>query len=76
MSQTAQKNARRVIVAVIGATLVLIGAALLVLPGPGILVLAAGLAVLAAEFAWARVWLSKLRRKISDVSRQQRVRGR
>lgn len=76
MTNLAHKGAKRVVIGVIGGTLVLIGIALLVLPGPGILVLAAGLAVLAVEFAWARAWLAKLRRKISDVSRNQRVRGR
>ena len=37
-----------------GFTLLAFGIALLVLPGPGWLMIAAGLALLAAEFAWAR----------------------
>jgi predicted tellurium resistance membrane protein TerC len=43
------------------------GAALLVLPGPGTLVLLAGLALLATEFLWARVWLKRLRDAIDDL---------
>lgn len=72
----AQKSAKRLVVGVIGGTLLLIGVALLVLPGPGLVVIAAGLGVLAIEFAWARAWLARLRRKISDVSRDHRVRNR
>ena len=34
---------------------------MLVLPGPAIVVIPIGLAILAAEFSWARRWLRKLR---------------
>ena len=61
------KVVRRVIVSVIGATVVLIGIALLVLPGPAFVVIAVGLAILATEYAWARRWLRKVRRIASDV---------
>ncbi|MBI3849968.1 MAG: PGPGW domain-containing protein [Verrucomicrobia bacterium] len=46
---------------VIGVTVLLIGIALLVLPGPAVLVIPIGLAILAAEFAWAERLLQKLR---------------
>jgi hypothetical protein len=52
---------RRVIVAVIGGTVLLIGIALVVLPGPAFLVIPLGLAILATEFVWARRWLKKAR---------------
>jgi len=45
---------RKMIVGVIGGTLVLFGLALIVLPGPATLVVPLGLALLATEFAWAR----------------------
>lgn len=45
---------RKMIVAVIGTTLVLFGLALVVLPGPAVVVVPLGLALLATEFAWAR----------------------
>jgi hypothetical protein len=48
------KVARRVIVSVVGATVLLIGIALLVLPGPAFIVIPLGLAILATEYAWAR----------------------
>jgi len=47
-------NAKRLVVAVIGFTVILVGVALLVLPGPGVAVIVGGLAILAVEFAWAR----------------------
>ena len=61
------KVVRRVIVSVVGATVVLIGIALLVLPGPAFVVIPVGLAILATEYAWARRWLRKVRRLASDV---------
>ncbi len=50
---------RRVIVAVIGFTVLLIGVAMMVLPGPAVVVIPLGLAILATEFVWARRVLKK-----------------
>jgi uncharacterized protein (TIGR02611 family) len=55
------KVVRRVIVSVLGATILLIGIALLVLPGPAFIVIPIGLGILATEYAWARHWLKKAR---------------
>src|SRR5947207_9674291 len=60
------KIIRRVIVSVIGATVLLIGIALLVLPGPAFIVIPVGLAILATEYAWARRWLKRARRMATD----------
>jgi uncharacterized protein (TIGR02611 family) len=54
------KIVRRIIVSVVGATVLLIGIALLVLPGPAFIVIPIGLAILATEYAWARHWLRKV----------------
>jgi uncharacterized protein (TIGR02611 family) len=61
------KIVKRVIVSVIGATILLIGVALLILPGPAFIVIPVGLAILATEYAWARRWLKKVRRMASNV---------
>jgi uncharacterized protein (TIGR02611 family) len=61
------KIVKRVIVSVVGATVLLIGIALLVLPGPAFIVIPVGLAMLATEYAWARRWLKKARRVASDA---------
>ena len=52
----AVRRARRLVIFVVGASIVGLGGALLVLPGPGLLFLMIGLGILATEFAWAR-WL-------------------
>ena len=46
--------ARKIVVGVIGGTIVLVGIALVVLPGPAAVVIPLGLVILASEFAWAR----------------------
>jgi uncharacterized protein (TIGR02611 family) len=61
------KIVRRVIVSVVGATVLLIGIALLVLPGPAFIVIPLGLAILATEYAWARRWLKRVRQMASNV---------
>ena len=55
------KYARRVVISVMGITVILIGIAMLILPGPGTVVIPIGLAILATEYAWARRWLRFVR---------------
>ena len=50
---------RKLVIAIIGGTVVLIGVALIVLPGPAFIVIPIGLAILATEFAWARRALAR-----------------
>ena len=68
------KWARRIVVAVIGSSVLLIGVAMVLLPGPAIIVIPLGLGILGLEFAWARFWLRKLRETATNVV--NRVRGR
>ena len=66
------RQAYRLIVLVVGLTIVAAGVAMFVLPGPGILVLIAGLALLATEFVWARFLLQRAKgyaRKAKDKSK-------
>jgi tellurite resistance protein TerC len=58
------KAARRLVVAVVGATVLLIGVIMLVTPGPAIVVIPVGLAILSIEFAWARLWLKRMRQSL------------
>ncbi len=57
------RTARRVVVFVIGLTVVIVGVVMLVTPGPGIGAIIGGLAILGLEFAWARRWLAALKAK-------------
>ncbi|HZR77722.1 MAG TPA: PGPGW domain-containing protein [Chthoniobacterales bacterium] len=55
--------ARKIVVSVIGGTVVLVGMVLLIMPGPAMVVIPVGLLILASEFAWAR-WLLKRGKKV------------
>ncbi len=55
------KPIKRVMILVVGGTVLAFGIALVVLPGPAFIVIPAGLAILAIEFAWARRWLQRMR---------------
>jgi uncharacterized protein (TIGR02611 family) len=44
----------KIVVAVLGATVIAVGVVLLPLPGPGWVIILGGLAILAMEFAWAK----------------------
>ncbi len=67
------KVARRIVITVVGLTVLLLGAVMLVTPGPGLVVIPLGLAILSIEFAWARYWLRKLRNSISSRSSEKRA---
>ncbi len=57
----ASRLARRIAVAIMGGTVLLLGVVMLVTPGPGLAVIIGGLAILAAEFAFARRWLAQVK---------------
>ena len=59
------KAARRVVIGVVGITVLVIGVIMLVTPGPALIVIPVGLAILSIEFTWARAWLKRLRESIS-----------
>ena len=63
------KHAKRVIVTIIGVTVLCIGIAMIVLPGPAIIVIPVGLAILATEFVWARRLLHKIRDRVPGVDK-------
>jgi len=66
------REARRVVILVVGMTIVLLGILMLALPAPGMLTIILGLTILALEFAWARKWLKGVRAMADRV--QDRVR--
>ncbi|MEO7386573.1 MAG: PGPGW domain-containing protein [Gammaproteobacteria bacterium] len=65
------KLARRIVIGVIGGTILLGGTVMLVTPGPGVAIILVGLAVLALEFTWAKLWLDKVRHSVTPEGRQQ-----
>ena len=74
------KQAKRVVVIVIGFTVLLIGIALIVLPGPATLVIPLGLTMLATEFVWARRLLVRFKHETQrlkhTISRKMQSRAR
>ena len=63
---------RKVIIAMIGTTVLVIGIVLIVLPGPAFIVIPIGLAILATEFIWARRLIERGRGFINKVRRRRK----
>jgi len=68
------KLARRITITVVGITVIALGVVMIVTPGPALIVIPVGLAILSIEFAWARIWLRKLREVISSNNLNGRAR--
>lgn len=64
--------ARRLVVAVIGSTVVLVGIVLIFLPGPALVVIPIGLGILGLEFAWARGLLKGARDTANNFVKSMR----
>jgi hypothetical protein len=68
--------ARKIVVAVVGFSVLAFGVALIVLPGPAVVVIPLGLAILGKEFPWARRLLRPMLRLLRWLKlRAQRWRG-
>jgi tellurite resistance protein TerC len=53
-------TAKKLIIFLIGGSVVAIGSVMLILPGPAFIVIPIGLAILGTEFAWAKAFLKRL----------------
>lgn len=65
------RTARKVVIGVVGGTVVAAGVVMLVTPGPAFLVIPAGLAILAVEFGFARRWLRILKDRSQALIQQR-----
>ena len=70
------RSGKRIAVAIVGFVLLAGGLVMMVTPGPGLLLIIAGLAVLATEFAWAKVALDKAKEKATQAKNRVTRRGR
>jgi uncharacterized protein (TIGR02611 family) len=61
------RHVRRVIVFILGISVLLAGIVMIVSPGPAVVVIPLGLGILATEFLWARRLLDSLKRRLSDA---------
>jgi len=70
LGDVSYKLARRIVIAVIGGTVLLGGIIMLATPGPGLVLILLGLAILAVEFAWAKLWLAKVKHSVTPEGRE------
>ncbi len=68
--QKTLKQLKKILVAVLGFTVIVVGIVLIVTPGPATLVIPAGLAILASEFVWAERLLNKFKSRIRKFSQR------
>ena len=61
------RQARKVVVAVVGITVVIIGIIMFVTPGPAVVVIPIGLGILATEFVWARRLLQRFKQSAQNA---------
>jgi tellurite resistance protein TerC len=73
LARVGMRQGRRVVILVVGSTVLLVGLAMTVLPGPAFLVIPGGLSILAVEFVWARRWLLRIRRGVERAKRTPAV---
>ncbi len=57
----------RLIILIVGGTVVLLGLVMVVTPGPAFVVVPIGLGILAVEFAWARRLLRRVRQRAARM---------
>jgi len=68
MLQVGYKAVRRLIIFIVGISVIIVGIVMFIplVPGPGFIVIPIGLAILATEFVWAKMMLKKLKEKSAD----------
>ena len=56
------RPAKKAVITVVGVIVTLLGVVLIILPGPAFILIPIGLAILAKEYEFARIWLRKCQR--------------
>jgi tellurite resistance protein TerC len=65
------RQAKRIIIGIMGFTVLAIGLVMVVLPGPAFIVIPLGLGILATEFVWARNLMKRIRSKFQGKSKSK-----
>jgi len=68
------RMAKRIAIGIVGGSVLIIGICMIVLPGPAFVVIPVGLGILGIEFAWARIWLKKIKERAQNVARNVKER--
>jgi len=61
------RQVRRVVVAVVGGTVIALGLVMIVTPGPAFLVIPLGLAILGTEFVWAKRLMKHVKERVGQA---------
>ena len=61
------RQVRRVIVFILGISVLIVGIVMIVAPGPAVVVIPLGLGILATEFVWAQRVLHRLKQGLADA---------
>ena len=62
------KQIKKLVIFLIGISVLLFGCVLFFTPGPAIVVIPIGLGILATEFIWAKKLLKKFKEKVDSIS--------
>jgi tellurite resistance protein TerC len=68
LGRAAWRQVRRLVVFVVGSTVVLLGVVMIVTPGPACVVIPLGLLILSYEFVWAKKLLEKVKDRIKSMT--------
>lgn len=66
------KQLKRLIIGIIGGTILIIGIAMIALPGPAFIVIPLGLSILATEFIWAKKIIEKFKNKFEEMKNKKK----
>lgn len=72
LSLAVWRQARKIVVLLLGGSVIAVGVLLIVLPGPAFVVIPIGIGILAIEFAWARRWLRRIRLTLHVSAKRSR----
>ncbi|MEW6195985.1 MAG: PGPGW domain-containing protein [Bacteroidota bacterium] len=61
------KQLKKIIIGIIGGSILIAGIFMIVLPGPAFIIIPLGLSILATEFIWAKKLTDKFKDKISGM---------
>ncbi len=66
------KQLKRILIAIIGGTIVVIGLFMIVLPGPAFIVIPLGLSILATEFIWAKKMIARFKEQFERMRNKKK----
>lgn len=58
----------KILIFLLGAIVIALGLVMLPLPGPGFPIIVVGVAILALEFAWAKIWMRIIKKEFNDAT--------